>query len=129
MVLRPDLPLTHNPHLPLGFLLGAPPQLLFNRLHLLFDERYLYLLALLAVAALLPLLVQAPARQLALLTAVLFSPLFATAVIAGQDDVLVLLALVVGLTSSTTSAARSAGWALRFVCWFHLFWYARPRES
>jgi hypothetical protein len=65
VALRPDLPLTHNPHLPLGFLLSAPAQFLFSRLLLLFDERYLYLLALLAVALSLPLLVRVPARQLA----------------------------------------------------------------
>jgi Glycosyltransferase family 87 len=112
VVLRPDLPLTHNPHLPLGFLLSAPAQFLFSRLHLLFDERYLYLLALLAVAALLPLLVQAPARQLALLAAVLFSPLFATAVINGQDDVLVLLALVVGLLLLQREHHLAASFAL-----------------
>ena len=92
-----DLPLTHNAHLPLGFLLGAPFQELFNRLGVFFDERYLYLLALLALIVALAALVRVPARQLALLGAVVFSPLFASAVITGQDDVLVLLALALGL--------------------------------
>ncbi len=90
---RPDLPLTHDPHLPLGFLLGALPQALFNALHLLFDECYIYLFFLLGAAALLPLLVRVPTRGLALLGAVLFSPLFARAVIQGQDDVVALAAL------------------------------------
>jgi hypothetical protein len=84
----------HNPHLPLHFLIGAPLQGLFNLLGYLFDERYVYLFALLLVAILLPLLARGPIRQLALLTAVLFSPLFTTAVVLGHDDVLVLLALV-----------------------------------
>jgi len=94
---RVDLPLTHDPHLPLGFLIGALPQALFNTLHLLFDECYLYLFFLLVAATLLPLLVRVPARQLALLGAVLFSPLFARSVIQGQDDVLVLVALTATL--------------------------------
>jgi len=94
---RADLPLTHDPHLPLGFLLGALPQALFNALHLLFDECYLYLFFLLVAVTVLPLLVRVPARQLALLGAVLFSPLFARAVVQGQDDVLVLVALIATL--------------------------------
>ncbi len=92
--IRGDLPLMHNPHLPLHFLIGAPLQGLFNLLGYLFDERYVYLFALLIVAILLPLLAQGPIRQLALLASVLFSPLFSTAVVLGHDDVLVLLALV-----------------------------------
>jgi hypothetical protein len=94
---RADMPLLHNPHLPLDIALGAPPQALFNRLHLLFDERYLYLFALLSLAVVVTLLAREPIRQLALLGAVLFSPLFAAAVIQGQDDVIVLLAVVVAL--------------------------------
>lgn len=92
-----DLPLTHNPHLPLGFLLGAVPQALFNHLRLLFDERYLYLLALLATVVVLAALVRVPARQLALFGAVMLSPLFGMAMILGQDDVLALLALALAL--------------------------------
>src|SRR5262249_12851524 len=72
----------------------APLQALFNLLGYLFDERYVYLFALLIVAILLPLLAQGPIRQLALLVSVLFNPLFTTAVVLGHDDVLVLVALV-----------------------------------
>jgi len=120
---RGDLPLSHDPHLPLGFLLGALPQALFNALRLLFDEGYLYLLALLAAALLLSLLVRVPARQLALLGAVLFSPLFARAVVQGQDDVLALVALTVMLLllqrhrPLAASFAIGAALALKITAW------------
>lgn len=118
VIVRPDLPLTHNPHLPLGFLLGAPLQGLFNRLGLLFDERYIYLFALLGMVAVLLVLVRAPARQLALLSAVVFSPLFGAALILGQDDVLVGLALALALLllyrGHYTAGAFAAGVALAF---------------
>jgi len=108
---RPDLPLTHDPHLPLGILIGALPQALFNALHLLFDECYLYLFFLLVAVTLLPLLVRVPARQLALLGAVLFSPLFARAVVQGQDDVLVLVALTAMLLLLRRDKYRAASFA------------------
>src|SRR5438067_2114139 len=63
-------------------------------------------------AAMLPWHAAVPARQLALLAAVLFSPLFATAVIEGQDDVLVLLALVVGLLLLQRDHHLAASFAL-----------------
>jgi len=120
---RPDLPLTHDPHLPLGFLLGALPQALFNARRLLFDECYLYLFALLVAVALLPALVRVPARGLALLGAVLFSPLFARAVIQGQDDVVVLVALATMLLllqrdrPLAASFAAGIALALKITAW------------
>jgi len=116
--LPPDLPLTHNPHLPLGFLLSAPFQALFTNLRLLFDEDLVYVLAALVAIVLLALLVRVPARQLALLGAVVFSPLFGSALIAGQDDVLTLAALALGLLllgrSRYLAASFAVGVALAF---------------
>ncbi len=115
-----NLPLTHNPHLPLGFLLGAPLQGLFNWLSLLFDERYIYLVALLGLAAALTLLVETSPRQLALLGLVVLSPLFASALALGQDDVLVALALVLMLALLQRRRFRAAALAAGVACAFKL---------
>ncbi len=110
---RADLPLSHNPHLPLGAEISAVAQAAFAGVHLLFDENYLYLAALALLAVLLPLLVRGPpSHQLTLIAAVLFSPLFGRIALQGQDDVLVLLALVAGLLLLQRKAHAPAALAI-----------------
>ncbi len=95
--LRPDLPLTHYPHLPLGALLSLPFQAFFSGIGYRFDQSYVYLPVILIMLVLVTLLVRQPVRQMVLLSAVLFSPLFAAAAMQGQDDVLVLAPLLAAL--------------------------------
>jgi len=94
---RPDLPLMHYPHLPLGALLSLPFQAFFGRIGYFFDQSYVYLPVILVMLVLVTLLVRRPARQIVLLCAMLFSPLFAYAAMQGQDDVLVLVPLLAAL--------------------------------
>jgi len=120
---RPDLPLTHYPHLPLGALFSLPFQAFFSRIGYVFDQSYVYLPVILIMLVLVVLLVRRPARQVVLLCAMLFSPLFAYAAMQGQDDVLVLVPLLAALwllqrrQLLAASLAVGVGVAFKLTAW------------
>ncbi len=99
----------HFVYLPGLLILSYPAHQIFAWLDILYDQRWIYLLAYILFVLLLPQLVEPPILKLALLSGVALNPLLTGPVIIGMNDVIALLPLVlVGLALSQKQFLFSA---------------------
>ena len=89
--------LYHLTYFPSLFLVTVPFVALFDRLGIVWDERYLYLPAFIATLAIVPLLVKRPEHKLALVALVALNPQLFPFVVEGRNDFFVLAFLFAGI--------------------------------
>lgn len=129
----PELETMLNPavdylvYLPGYIVFSYPFYQLFELIGLPYDQRWLYLLAYLALLFVLPTMVRAPSLKLALLAAVGLNPLITVPVVLGMNDVVVLLMSVVAIAALLRKRLLLSAVAFGLACTFKQWaWFSAP---
>src|SRR5690606_1762472 len=100
---------------------------LFEAAGLVYDQRWVYLLAYLALLFVLPTLVKAPSLKLALLAAVGLNPLITAPVVLGMNDIVALLTTVIAIAALLRRRFLLSAVAFGLACTFKQWaWFSAP---
>lgn len=100
-----------------GFLVSSwPIYELFNQFDIVYDQRWLYLLAYILFVLFLPTLAQAPTVKLTILSAVALNPLLTGPVIIGMNDIMIILPLVLAVWAVHNKHFLFSAIAFGFAC-------------
>ena len=114
-------------YLPGYIVFSFPFYQLFEAAGLVYDQRWVYLLAYLALLFVLRTLVKAPSLKLALLAAVGLNPLITAPVVLGMNDIVALLTTVIAIAALLRRRFLLSAVAFGLACTFKQWaWFSAP---